>query len=128
MSGSIKLLNTVGKVHPVVLPHPINRHARLWKIRVCEGPDRNGYYPWNGIQPIEDRGTALRAKVEPGRAALLADAHILPALALDGHRVSRKSGLSAKYATGTLLARQAMADRDAKRLAACANDELPATT
>lgn len=127
MGRSIKLINIVWKAYPMVLPYPINRYARLREIRIRKGADRNGHHTGNGVQQVKDRGAALRAKVKPGGTALIADAHILLARALNDHRVGRESRLSAKHATGTLLTSQAVADRDANRLALGTDGELPTT-
>ena len=110
MGRSIKALNAICKIHPMVLSCSIDRHARLRKIRICKGTDSNGHHIRNGIQSIKNGGTTLRAKVEPNCGAIIADAHIFLALALDNHCVSRESRLNAKHTAGTLLARQAMAD------------------
>ncbi len=108
MGRSIKVLNAVWKMHPMVLAHFIDRYMRLRKTWVSEDANGNCYHVWNSIDQVEDSAAALWAEVKPGRAALIADAHILCALAVNRHGVFRESGLSRKHATGTLLACQAM--------------------
>lgn len=105
MSASIKVPHSVREMHPRVQLHFINRNPGLRKPGVCKGADRNDHHARNGIQPIKSGRAASRTKVKPGGSALVADAHILLAPALDGHRISRESGLSAKHANGALFGR-----------------------
>jgi len=60
--------------------------------------------------------------LEPRRAAAPTDPDILPALPLDRHRVQGEPRLRSEHAACALLAREAMADGDAHRLAAGANN------
>lgn len=93
---SIKVLNTIWQTHPGMLAFLIDGYARLRKVGVGEGSDRDGDETRDGIHPVEHGGAALRAEMEARAGAFIAGARVLAARAGNGHRVGGKPGLRAK--------------------------------
>jgi hypothetical protein len=125
---SIKAFDIVRQSYPMVLPIPVDRYARLRKIRIRKGADGNGHDIGQGVRPIKNGGAALGTEVKAGFAAFIADKHVLRAPPGNGHGVSRKPGLNGKHAAGPFLARQAMADRDTNGFSLGGDDELSTAT
>jgi hypothetical protein len=92
-------------------------------MRIRESTDRHGDEARQGNGLPAHGAAALAAKLEPRRAATPTDPDILPALPLDRHRIQREPRLHSEHAARALLPREAMADGDADRLAAGADNE-----
>ncbi len=124
---SIKAPDAIGQAHPAVFALLIARHAWWGKARVCKGANGDRDHARLAILHIEDSGAACGAKVKPRCATLIADAPVLIAQALNGHSLRGESCLGAEHTAGTLLTRQAMADRDSDGFSPSVNRKLSTT-
>ena len=112
------------------MPPPlIDRDTRRREIGIGEGARRDGENPRDAAQfPIDGRA-ALRAETEGDGATPVAFAREGRALARDAcHILAGESRLHAEGGAGPSLAVEAMADRDAKRLAVGNDLQLTAGT
>ena len=87
----------------------VDRLRGGWKIRVREGADRNGDQVGRATGLPIDRRPARRAEMKNHRRAAVADAGVLPRLALRLDVGAAKEGGDAVGAAGSLLALQTMA-------------------
>src|SRR6187455_567974 len=112
-------------LHPLVPPAVVDRDLWRREIRVAESADRDADRIVVTLLAVEDRGAANRAEPETESRALVAGANVFRRGA--GDLVWRsKAGERGEYASGALLARQAMADPDDARLALDFDAQLPA--
>ena len=96
----------------------VDRDRRGRKVRVREGPDRDGDLLIVAFLDVEDRRPAFRAEGEPEPPAFVSDSDELRAIALNAHGLAGKARLRAKDAAGPALAGVAVADGDADWISA----------
>src|SRR4029453_210451 len=111
---------------PVMLAMLVDREARAWKIRIGKGSERHGDDAWPAFDYISDGRSAIGAEAIGGAMTAVGDALPCLRLARDGDLVVGPARLHRKGAAGALLAIQAVAHRNAHRLAFACGLELAA--
>jgi hypothetical protein len=115
-----------GNRAPLNLPLRIHFNSRSWKIGICKSPDRNIYNAGSHLDIIKDYCAAFCAKMKSVGTPAISGARPAFPVASNSYLFCCEARVMRKGASGSALARQAMADGYPNRLALNRCSELTA--
>ena len=116
MYSLCKMLNVLGKTYPLMHSLFVDRDSLSRKLRLAEGTDRNGNEFFSAFGGVVDRGPAVRAEVECGPTAFIANPHVRTGLPVHPDGLSPEARLRTEHTPGSALTREAMTDPDSNWL------------
>ena len=122
------VLNVGGQADPGVLAFFVDRKGWLGKAGLGECANRNGDAVFSTFYFVVDCCAAIGAEAEYGFASFISDTDVLPRLTLDRYALLVEASLSTKHTSGSALACETVADRNANWVFNRRRNELSAAT
>lgn len=120
------VLNVRGQADPSVHAFFVDREAWLGEGWLGECTNWNGDAVFSDL--VVHRCATSGAEVERDSGSFIPDTGILCRSALDRHALPAEASLSTKHTSGSALACETVADRNANWIFRCRRSELPAAT